>query len=137
MAENTGADPGSETAGLVGQIVMGEYRLERLAREDDALTTFAAVSTVDQGQYSVMLATRVAVDTSAMALEAAVGRIGRHSVGIRGLIPVLHARPITLTSGRACLGVVRRGDPGQPLREEILRGPKPVQEVSRWLQPVV
>ncbi|MFO0659766.1 MAG: thioredoxin domain-containing protein [Polyangiaceae bacterium] len=132
MADDTSA----ETSGLVGQIVMGEYRLERLVREDDALTFFSSTSTVDNGPYTVALATKVAVDTSAMALEAAVARIGRHSVGVRGLIPVLHARPVTLTSGRVCLGVVRRGEPASSLRDEIARSKKPVQEVARWLQPI-
>jgi protein-disulfide isomerase len=119
---------------LVGDTVLGEYRLTRRVTEDDGLAVFAALSTVDGLPYTVAVAKRVPVETSSMALEGAASRSGRHAVGIRALLPVVHARVLTVGES-SLLAVVRRGEPGISLSDE-LAGERELPAVLRDLEPV-
>ncbi len=116
---------------LVGQVVLGEHRLDRLLRQDGALALFEATSTVDGGLYTVIVAPQVRVETAATALEAAVDRAGRHAVGVKGVVSLL--RGSTLAGpDRSWLVAVRRGgaDP------EPLPGRLPIAEAVRLLTPL-
>ncbi|MCS6901274.1 MAG: thioredoxin domain-containing protein [Myxococcales bacterium] len=96
------------TEALLGQVVLGEYRLDRLVREDEALAVFEAISMVDQGVYTVLVAPEVKIETAATAIEAAVDRASRNVVGVRGVVSLLRGATVTSLSPPV-LAVVRRG----------------------------
>lgn len=122
-------------ASLVGQVVLGEHRLEELVRDDGALATFAATSTVDGGRYTVVVAPNVAVETAATAVETAASRAARHAVGLRGLLPILSARPLPMDEVPH-LAVVRRGEPMRALASVRDERPRSAAEVARLLEPI-
>lgn len=116
---------------LVGQVVLGEHRLERLVRSDGSLSLFESVSTVDQGTYAVMVAHEVRVETAATAIEAAVDRAGRHAVGVKGLVSLLRGTTLA-TDERTRLAVVRRGAPS----DDPLPARASIADAVRMLEPL-
>lgn len=116
---------------LVGQTVLGEYHLDRLLREDEAMMLFATTSTVDQGTYTVLIAPEVRIETTATAIESAVDRAGRGVIGIKGVISLLRGSILT-DQERPCLIVVRRGsiDPN-PLPRHLS-----IPDAVRLLEPL-
>ncbi|RYE84768.1 MAG: hypothetical protein EOO75_17730, partial [Myxococcales bacterium] len=105
----------------MGQVLLGEHRLERLARSDGAVEVFEARSTIDQGTYTVALAPGVAIETSAMAIEEAIERTGRHATGLRGVLSLLRGAVVSVDD-RPTLIVVRRGPAHDPLPPGPLSG---------------
>lgn len=120
---------------LIGQVVLGEHRLEKLARADGALAIFEATSVVDGGPYTVVVAHEVRVETAATALDEAIERAGRHAVGVKGLTSLLLGRALPLAEG-ARLAVVRRGPPGASFHSASGGRPLPIAEVVEALTPI-
>jgi protein-disulfide isomerase len=121
--------------GLLGRLLLGEYRLDRLVRSDDALALFEATSAVDGGPYAALVALQLSVETSSTALESAADRAGRFAVGLRGVTPVFHARSEPL-DGATRLVVVRRGVPGEGFSSLVTEHPRTASEVARLLDPL-
>lgn len=116
---------------LVGQVVLGEHRLDRLVREDGALALFEATSTVDQGTYTVLVAPGVRVETAATAIEAAIDRASRNVMGVKGVVSLLRGATVTSVTP-PMLAVVRRGgvDP-EPLPSRLS-----IPDAVRLLSPL-
>ncbi len=127
--------PPLDPTALLGSIVLGEHRLDRITHTDPVLTVYEATSVVDGGPYTVALAHEVPVDTSAASLEAAVQRVGRQGGEGPGLVPLLHARSVYTEAG-ARLGVVRRGRAGSSFLTLLGRGPLTIGQVAQLLAPV-
>lgn len=121
--------------GLPGRLLLGEYRLDRLVRADDALALFEATSTVDGGAYAALVALRLSVETSSTALESAADRAGRFAVGLRGVTPLFHARSEPL-DGQPRLVAVRRGVAGEGFSSLVTERPRTPSEVARLLDPL-
>jgi protein-disulfide isomerase len=121
--------------GLLGRQLLGEYRLDRLVRVDDALALFEATSTVDGGSYAALVALQLSVETSSTALESAADRAGRFAVGLRGVTPLFHARSESL-DGQPRLVVVRRGVAGEGFSSLVTERPRTASEVARLLDPL-
>lgn len=124
----------SDVDALLGQVVLGEHEVLSVARASAELAVLACRSTLDQRAYTVALAPRVAVGTSASALASAVERAGRHAIGERNLLALLSARVATL-GGRPCIAVVRRGD-ALPSAATWLGRARTPAEVALALAPV-
>ncbi len=120
---------------LVGTNALGEFRLDRVAYEDGAVAVFAARSVVDGGDYAVVVAKSVLVETSASALAEAVTRASQHAIGQRGLSALLSVRTVDV-EGTPRVAAVRRGEPGRPVTE-VLAAPRPLAEIVEALSPVV
>lgn len=127
--------PPLDPTALLGTIVLGEHRLDRVTHTDPVLTVYEATSVVDGGPYTVALAHEVPVETSAATLEAAVQRVGRQGGGGPGLSPLLHARAVPTEAGPR-LGVVRRGRAGSSLLTLLGRGPLTIGQVTQLLAPI-
>jgi protein-disulfide isomerase len=128
--------PPIDPTALLGSIVLGEHRLDRIVHTDPVLTVFEATSVVDGGPYTVALAHEVPVETSAATLEAAVQRVGRQGGEGSGLLSLLHARSVPTEAGPR-LGVVRRGRAGSSLLTLLGRGPLTIAQVVPLLTPIV
>ncbi len=115
----------------VGQVLLGEHRLERLVRSDGAVEVYEATSTIDQGSYTVALAPDVSIETSAMGIEGAIERAARHATGVRGVVSLLRGAVVSLDA-QPCLVVVRRGAAG----ESLPPGPLPGAEIEALLGPI-
>ncbi|MCU0684204.1 MAG: thioredoxin domain-containing protein [Polyangiaceae bacterium] len=127
--------PPLDPTALLGSIVLGEHRLDRVTYTDPVLTVYEATSVVDGGPYTVALAHDVPVETSAATLEAAVQRVGRQGGEGPGLVPLLHARSVPTEAGPR-LGVVRRGRAGSSLLTLLGRGPLTLTQVTQLLGPI-
>ncbi|HEU4534811.1 MAG TPA: hypothetical protein VFS00_11860, partial [Polyangiaceae bacterium] len=127
--------PPLDPTALLGSIVLGEHRLDRVTYTDPVLTVYEATSVVDGGPYTVALAHDVPVETSAATLEAAVQRVGRQGGQGPGLVPLLHARSVPTEAGPR-LGVVRRGRAGSSLLTFLGRGPLTLAQVTQLLAPI-
>jgi hypothetical protein len=122
---------------LVGATVLSDLRVDALVRTDAALATYAATSLVDGAACTLRttLALRLPPERDS-AVAGALGRIVRHSLGVRALCAPRAAGAVTLGSDRV-LAVAHAVSPRESAEDRIASGhAMSVPDVVSALQPV-
>lgn len=122
---------------LVGTQALSDFRLDALVHINDALATYVATCTLDGSACTVRIAQRLEVgEHQEASIRAAITRVGRHAVGIRGIAPPRTAG-VVVVDGQRRLAIAHAGDPRPSAEDRIVSGQKSsLEQVLALIDPI-